>query len=164
MLTGFKSIVFLLAILLFSNAYAAKGSLKVMVNLSPAGSFEIASKKVKGYANKNGGGFVTKGIKVKAKTLETGLKLRDDHLHDKLEVKKHKYIEITQGKASGGKGVAIIVVKGIKKKFGFTYKEAGGLLKAKFALSLKDFNFSGINYAGVGVKDKIIVEADIPIK
>lgn len=159
-----KALVFTLSLLLISNIYAAKGSIKVMVNLSPAGSFEIASKKVKGYANRQGGGFVTKGIKVKGKTLDTGLKLRDDHLHKKLEVDKHKYIEITQGKASGGKGVAVIVVRGIKKKFNFTYKESGNMLKVKFPLSLKDFKFSGINYAGVGVKDKVTVEASIPIK
>jgi hypothetical protein len=164
MFSRLKAIIFITITLLISNVYGARGSLKVNVNLSPAGSFEISSKKVKGYANRSGGGFVTKGIKVKASSLDTGLKLRDDHLHKKLEVKKHKYIEITQGKAKGGKGVAIIVVKGIKKKFNFSYTESGNNLKVKFPLSLKDFNFSGINYAGVGVKDKVVVEASIPIK
>lgn len=162
MFSRFKMLLIALCLFSVSNIFGA--SIKVTVGLSPAGSFEIASKKVKGVATRSGGGFITKGIKVKAKTLETGLELRDDHLHKKLEVDKHKYIEITEGKATGGKGVAVIVVKGIKKKFNFSYKESGGELKVKFPLSLKDFNFSGINYAGVGVKDKVTVEASIPIK
>lgn len=157
----------LLAVLLlcFSlTTFAAKGSLKILVNLSPAGSFEITSNKVKGSAKRKGSGFVTTGLKVKAKTLKTGLDLRDDHLHKKLEIKKYKKVEILKGTANGGKGQAIIQVKDVKKKVNFIYKESGGMLKIKFALSLKDFNFSGINYAGVGVKDKVTVSASIPIK
>lgn len=142
----------------------AKGEILISVNLSPAGSFEIKSEKVKGSAKRAGSGFITKGISVKTKTLLTGLELRDRHLHDKLEEKNFKKIEILEGKASGGKGVAVIQVKDIKKKIGFKYKESGSNLIVNFALSLKDFKFTGINYAGVGVKDKLSVKAIIPIK
>lgn len=150
--------------LTLSAATFAKGSLTVNINLSPAGSFEIKSDKIKGKAKKAGGGYVTKGISVKTKSLVTGLELRDRHLHDKLEVKKFKKIEILEGKASGGKGVATIQVKNIQKKVSFTYKESGSNLIVSFPLSLKDFNFTGINYAGVGVKDKVSVKAIIPVK
>lgn len=156
------SVIFLLT--LWSQAFAASGSLKIVVNLSPAGSFEIVSSKVKGKAQKQGGSFVTSGLTVKAKTLKTGLDLRDDHLHKKLEVNKFKKISILKGKASGGKGEAIIQIKDMKKKIGFSYKESGGNLNIAFPLSLKDFNFTGINYAGVGVKDQVNVTASIPIK
>lgn len=157
----------LFAVILFTlslTSFAASGSLKIVVNLSPAGSFEITSNKVKGSAKRKGNGFVTTGLKVKAKTLVTGLDLRDDHLHKKLEVKKYKKIEILSGEAKGGKGQAMIQVKDIKKKVNFVYSEKADMLNIKFALSLKDFNFTGINYAGVGVKDKITVSASVPIK
>jgi hypothetical protein len=160
---SFRRLLLITLFFLTANLQAA-GTLKILVNLSPAGSFEIASNKVKGSASRNGGGFVTKGISVKAKFLKTGLDLRDEHLHKKLEIKKYKKISILQGKASGGKGVAIIEIKGVKKKIAFNYKESGSNLLATFNLSLKDFKFSGINYAGVGVKDKINVVATIPIK
>lgn len=157
---------FKLLLILFiaiSQAYAS-GKLTVSVGLSPAGSFEITSSKVKGKAVKAGGGYVAKKISVKTNSLVTGLELRDRHLHDKLEVSKFKKITILDGKAKGGKGVATIEVKNIKKKVGFSYKESGGNLVVSFSLSLKDFNFSGINYAGVGVKDKVDVKAIIPVK
>lgn len=159
----FRFFALITVFFLATNTFAS-GSLKILVNLSPAGSFEIATQKLKGSATRNGGGFVTKGISVKAKNLKTGLDLRDEHLHKKLEVTKHKKISILQGKASGGKGVAVIDVKGVQKNIGFTYTESGGNLVASFSLSLKDFKFSGINYAGVGVKDKVDVVASIPIK
>lgn len=159
-----KLLTLIFLITLSISASAARGSLKILVNLSPAGSFEITSNKVKGSVKRKGSGFVTSGLKVKAKSLVTGLDLRDDHLHKKLEVKKFKRVEILKGQASGGKGQAVIQIKDIKKKVNFVYKESGDKLKIKFALSLKDFNFSGINYAGVGVKDKVTVSASVPIK
>lgn len=147
----------------FSAAMYAKG-IKIKVNLSPAGSFDIETKKIKGKAVRQGGGFVANKVYVKTKDLKTGLDLRDNHLHDKLEKEKYSKIEILDGKAKGGKGVAVIKVKNIKKKIGFTYKENGGDLVITFPISLKDFNFSGINYAGVGVKDKVMISAEVPIK
>ncbi len=159
-----KRLSFISVLFLFSLSLLAKGSIKIAVNLSPAGSFEIKSTKVKGSVKRQGGGFVTSGLSVKVKHLETGLELRDDHLHKKLEGKKYKKIEILKGQAKGGKGVAIIQVKDIKKKFAFSYKEKGGNLIIKFPLDLKDFKFSGIKYAGIGVKDKIVVQAEVPIK
>lgn len=150
--------------LLLTFSTFAKGSLKIKVDLSPAGSFEIKSSRVKGSVKRQGGGFVTSGLSVKVKHLETGMDLRDDHLHKKLEEDKYKKIEILKGQGKGGKGVAIIQVKNIQKKIGFSYAEKGGNLVVRFPLNLNDFKFSGIQYAGVGVKDKVQVEAVVPIK
>lgn len=159
-----RKISLLIVSLLFSFSVFSKGSIKLLVNLSPAGSFEVKSSKVKGSVSRSDGGFTTKGISVKVKSLDSGLELRDDHLKDKLEGKKYKKIKILNGTAKGGKGTATIQVKNIKKKFNFTYKEAGSNLKVKFKLNLKDFKFSGIKYAGIGVKDMVLVEAMVPIK
>ncbi|MEC7278166.1 MAG: YceI family protein [Bdellovibrionota bacterium] len=159
-----KAISVLLLSLLFSVSLYAKGSLKVLVNLSPAGSFEIKSSKVKGSVKKQGDAYVTSGLSVRVKSFDTGLELRDNHLKDKLEAKKHKKIEILKGTAKGGKGVAIIQVKDIQKKISFSYSVKGNRMMVKFPLNLKDFKFSGIKYAGIGVKDTVQVSADVPIK
>ncbi len=159
-----KAISVLLLSLLFSVSLYAKGSLKVLVNLSPAGSFEIKSSKVKGSVKKQGDAYVTSGLSVRVKSFDTGLELRDNHLKDKLEAKKHKKIEILKGTAKGGKGVAIIQVKNIQKKVSFSYSVKGNRMMVKFPLNLKDFKFSGIKYAGIGVKDIVQVSADVPIK
>ena len=159
-----RSSLLILSLVLLQSVYAASKGLKVKVNLSPAGSFEIATKRIKGKASRSGGGFVASNVYVSVKSLKTGMDLRDKHLHDKLEKSKYPKISILQGKAKGGNGVATIQVKNIKKKIKFKYKEVGGSLKILFNLNLKDFNFKGIKYMGVGVKDKVKVEALVPIK
>lgn len=160
-----KKLGLLLLILLMAfsaNAKSKKG-VTVYVELSPAGSFEIKGK-VKGKVRTKGGQLFADKITTKVKNLKTGLDLRDKHTKEKLEYKKFPKIEVTNAKGSNGKGTGTINVKGIKKKISFTYKETGKYIKAKFNLSLKDFNFSGIKYLGVGVKDKVRVEAVVPFK
>jgi len=160
-----KKILLTLTFMLHCSLNYALGSLTIFVDLSPAGSFEIKSKKVKGKAIKTSKGkFIAKGVSVKTKTLMTGLELRDGHLHDKLEVKKFKKIEILDGEGANGKGSAIIRIKKIEKKVTFDFKEKEGNLVVTFPLNLNDFKFSGINYLGVGVKNMVKVEAIVPIK
>jgi len=150
--------------LFFSTAHAvSKKGVSVSVELSPAGSFEIKGK-VKGSVKKKGSGFEAKKLSFRVKRLKTGMDLRDKHTKEKLEYKKHSDVVVTNAKGSGGKGTGTITVRGVKKKFAFTFKEAGKYIKAKFKLSLKDFGFSGINYMGVGVKDKVTIEAMVPVK
>jgi hypothetical protein len=134
----------------------------VKVNLSPAGSFEIKSKSIKGKIIRKGSELMTSGISVKVKKLKTGLELRDDHLHKKLG--KSSKIEIVSAKASGGKGTAKIKIKGVTKSVPFKYTDKGKEVLIKFALSLAKFGIKGINYAGVGVKDKVTIRASLPVK
>ena len=153
--------LFLLAALSFP-AFGAKG---VIVSVDvPGMSFQAKTSKVKGKVIKSGDTYKAEDISVKVKSLKTEMDLRDDHLRDKLEYKKHSKITVTKGIAKGGKGKAIIEIKGIKKSVNFAYKESGGLFIAKFSLSLKDFGITGISYMGLGVKDKVVVEASVPIK
>lgn len=145
------------------NSWAGK-EVNIKVELSPAGSFEINSKRFKGSAKKAGEVFTTEGIKIKTTSLKTGLELRDEHMHKKLEAEKYPYIEILKGKAKGGRGVALVKIRNATEKVAFTYKEDGGEMKITMPLSLEKFKFTGINYAGVGVKDQIIIYASVPLK
>jgi hypothetical protein len=159
----FLSAILLSTFLVFSNAYAAKKGISISVELSPAGSFEIKGK-VKGKVKKSGAGFSAKKLSFKVKRLKTGMDLRDKHTKEKLEYKKYADVVVTDAKGSGGKGTGTINVRGKKQKFNFSYKEVGKYVQAKFKLSLKSFGFSGINYMGVGVKDKVTVTATIPVE
>ena len=153
--------LFVLSLFSFS-AFAGKG---VIVNVDvPGMSFQAKTSKLKGSVKKEGDVYKADKLYVKVKSLKTEMDLRDEHLRDKLEYKKHSKIVVSQGVAKGGKGKAIIEIKGVKKPINFSYQESGGLFIAKFPLSLKDFGITGISYMGLGVKDKVVVEASVPIK
>lgn len=155
----FRFCLFSLIFLSFELFAQAKG-LKVFVDLSPAGSFEITTSSVKGKVSKAGGSLSADKITTTVKSFSTGLELRDKHLKDKLEENKYPRITISNAKAQGGQGEATLEVRNVKKKIKFTYKELSSkFVEVKFALSLKEFQFSGINYMGVGVKDTVNVEA-----
>lgn len=157
-----KMAMFFTLILLSFNISAAREEVKVDVQLSPAGSFEIKAE-LKGSLTKDAQGmYQAKKLTVKVKEFETGMDLRNKHTKEKLEFKKYPSITVSDIKAKGGKGIGVIKIMKKKKKIQFSYKEiAGGLLQATFPLSLKDFGISGINYMGVGVKDKVTVTANI---
>jgi hypothetical protein len=144
--------------------YAESKGVTIDVGLSPAGSFQITSSKVKGNLSKTGGKIGGKNISVSVRSMKTGIELRDDHMQKRLEPKKYKKIIIEQAIGAKGNGVAIINVKGIKKKIKFVYKEIGSLVKATFKLSLKDFKIKDLRYMGVGVEDEVKVTALVPLK
>ncbi len=160
---GQKSLLAFITLGLFSlSAFAGKG---VVVNVDvPGMSFQAKTSKIKGKVMKDGDKFKVSELSVKVKSLKTEMDLRDEHLREKLDYKKHSKITVSQGVAAAGKGKAKIEIKGVKKDINFTYKEVGGLFVAKFPLSLKDFGITGISYMGLGVKDKVVVEASVPIK
>lgn len=158
-----KSYVFIL-LLLSGLAFAESKGVTIDVGLSPAGSFQITSSKVKGDMSKAGGKISGKNISVSVRSMKTGIELRDEHMQKRLEPKKHKKIIIEQAIGAKGNGVAIINVKGIKKKIKFAYKEMGSLVKATFKLSLKDFKIKDLRYMGVGVEDEVSVTALVPLK
>ncbi len=157
-----KLLISLVFGLMSLSVFAGKG---VVVNVDvPGMSFQAKSSKIKGDVTKAGDSFKADKLSVKVKTLKTEMDLRDEHLREKLDYKKHSDIQVTGGVAKDGKGSATIEIKGVKKPVSFTYKENGKLFVAKFSLSLKDFGITGISYMGLGVKDQVTVEASVPIK
>lgn len=161
MFSFFKSIFLMTAML---SSFSVLASIKIQVDLSPAGSFEITSPRVRGNIQREGSGLKADELRVAVRSLVTANELRDGHLHDKLNAEKHPQIIVTNAKGSGGKGTAEIEIAGIKKPLQFTYAEASGKANVSFQIDLRQFNITGINYMGVGVKDIIKGQVSIPIR
>lgn len=157
-----KLIIALCLNLLALNSYA-KGVV-VDVSLTPAGSFQVKSSKVKGKLKRSGSQIIADGVKVSVKSLKSGIEMRDKHMFDRLEYKKHSKIEIVKAIGAGGKGKGIIKIRGVEKPFAFTYKEMGKEIEATFKLNLKDFQIKDLRYMSVGVEDMITITANIPVK
>ena len=73
-------------LLLFSTlSIAADPAIDISVNLTPAGSFQITTPKIKGKVKKSKKGtFTAKKLTVKVKDLKTGIELRDDHMQKRI--------------------------------------------------------------------------------
>lgn len=160
-----KNFILAITLLFTFNVLAADSKgVDVTVNLSPAGSFHIQSKKVKGKLNKKGDTFTAKELSVKIKSLKTGIELRDDHMKKRLAPEKHPSIIVSDVIAKNGKGKGKITIKGIKKAFSFNYKTNAKLMMADFTLDLNHFKVKDLKYMGVGAKNIVHVKANIPIK
>lgn len=143
---------------------AEKNGVEVHVSLSPAGSFQVKSNKVKGKLSRSGSKILGEGIKVSVKTLKSGIDTRDNHMYERLEYKTHSKIEIVKAIGEKGNGKGIINIKGIKKTFSFKYKDNGDSITASFKLNLQDFKIKDLRYMSVGVEDTVSITATIPIK
>jgi polyisoprenoid-binding protein YceI len=153
------------ALLLVSfSVFSAGKGIDITVNLSPAGSFQIETSKVKGKVVKSGDSYSAKKLYVKVKDLKTGIDLRDEHMKKRLGPKTHPKITVTSLKAKGGKGKAVIEIKGIKKPVSFTYDVAGKIFNAEFKVNLTQFKIKDLKYMGVGAKKIVTVKASIPLK
>lgn len=156
-----KTLLYLFSLFLFSLSISADDNLgaKIKIQLSPAGSFEISGD-ISGKATVKDGVYTAKKLKFSTKSLKTGIELRDKHTKEKLG----KSILVKEVNGKDGKGTAKIKINGISKKIKFTFKDMGKYVSARFSLSLKDFKFTGINYMGVGVEDKVVVHVNIAKK
>lgn len=146
------------------SVFAKSGSISINVPLT-ASSFKIESKKLKGKIKESKGTYSAKKLYVKVKDLSSGMDLRDEHMKnsDRLDEKKFPKIEVTDIKAKGGKGSAVIQIKKKKKKINFKYSTSGDMFVAKFDLNVTEFDLKNLKYLGIGVKDIIHVTANVPI-
>ncbi len=149
-------------LLLFLATSLFASDLRVLVPLSPAGSFEAKGKIINGNVYSKGGKFFAKNMFVVSKNLKTGIGLRDDHLYKRLDVKKHPKIKVLKAIGKNGKGTALVEIRGVKKKVPFKFSKKGSS-KVSFDMDIKlsEFKFDkkkdGLSYMGVGVKDKITI-------
>jgi len=123
-----KILVTIFAFSMSLAAYSAgyKKSIKIDVNLSPAGSFTIESKKIKGKVFlSESGNLSAQNIRIPIKNLNTGLDLRDVHLKKKLGFEKDKKAVLLLVKASGkiSSGVATFKVLNKLQTVPFTFKK-----------------------------------------
>jgi len=149
-------------IFIFSVSLHAQ-SVKVLVKLSPAGSFEAISSEVRGKVQKDGDGFKASNIFVAVKSLKTQLDLRDEHLHKKLEADKYPRVQLKKAVGKNGKGMCIMQIMDKELKVPFTYKPSGDKINVDVTIDLKQLKLTGINYMGIGVEDKISIQAELPL-
>jgi hypothetical protein len=143
-------------------AYAS-GSASVDVTLSPAGSFKGECDKVTGTAYKTADGVAAENVSVDLRTLTTGVSLRDKHTKEHLMVEKYPEAKLIKAIGKNGKGEALVEIKGVKKKVTGTYTVAGDMLKATFPIHLPDLDIKGIRYMGIGVKEDVTINVNLPI-
>ena len=160
-----KSVIILLLISFCSNALALRSSIKVDIELSPAGSFSIESNRIRGQVSLIKGELTAKDITIPVNSLKTGIELRDEHMKKKLGIEKdpNAKLKLVEAKGSNGKGTAVFEVLGKKQTSTFTYKLVdSNKLSTTFSLSLEKFGITGVSYMGVGVQDKADVEVILP--
>ncbi len=161
------NLFFLVTLLIGLNSYAQKSEVKIFVTLSPAGDFVAKTADVKGFAilNSKDGSYTADNVIIEAKSLKTGLSLRDEHMQNKyLEVSKFPQIILKKAKGVNNKGVGILVIKGKEIKVSGTYKATEKSIVAEFSMNLKDAGIEDVSYKGVGVDDEIKIVAELPIQ
>jgi hypothetical protein len=156
----------IIAVLLVSSQFAFAGgaNVGVDVSLSPAGGFKAETDKVQGFAYKTPTGIAAENVLIDMKTLKTGVSLRDKHTKEHLLVDKFPQAKLVKAIGKGGKGEAIVEIMGKQQKVKGTYTIEGNVLKAQFPIHLPDVNIKGIRYMGIGVKDEVVVNVQLPIQ
>lgn len=149
--------------LLGNLVLAQSSSVEVHVKLFPVGSYVAKTSQVQGRVTLSGGKVQASNIRVQAKTLKTGLALRDKHTQERLQTDQFPEIILVKGQGSGGKGTGTINLKGIEKPIVGTYKIEGRMIKAQFKLSIKQFGIENVKYLGVGVKDEVEITVQLPV-
>jgi hypothetical protein len=100
---------FVFTTLLFSTLGFAH-EVVVKVSLSPAGSFEAKTSKVRGEIKKEGTKFTAESLTIKVDDLKTGIDLRDEHFKKHLNYEKFPKIVMNKIVAENGKGTGELVV------------------------------------------------------
>ena len=115
-----KLLLVLFLIVFFSfNSFA--NEIIVKVSLSPAGSFEAKSLKLKGEVKKIDKKFIADQLWVKTEELKTGIDLRDEHFHKYLNYEKNAKIFFSEVVAENGVGSGNLTVNEVKKNIKFIY-------------------------------------------
>ncbi len=160
------SILFLVSLNALPTDY--KKHIQIEVQLSPAGSFTIESKKIKGKVFlTESGNIISENIRIPVESLKTGVELRDNHLKKKLGIEQDKKAFLLLVKAKGKKSSGTATFKVLDKEQSVPFKfiklsENYG--QANFSLSLEKFGITGINYMGVGVKNIVNIKVVMPYK
>ena len=153
-------ICFLLVLLLSTVAQA--NTAKILVSLTPAGSFEAVSEKLKGNLIKKDGGYSADKLWVSIESFKTGIDLRDEHFWKHLNSTKFPKAVLTNVIGKGGKATAILEVNGVKKPINMTYVEKSSGITTSFQLKASEFGLAKASYLGVGVTDDVKIEATYP--
>ncbi len=151
-----------LALSLASLSVMAESKITLSISLSPAGSFQAVSQKLKGNVIKSGESVSADKITVSIESLKTGIDLRDEHTWKHMNSAKHPKATLSDVKGSNGKATGTLEVNGVKKPVAIVYKIVAATVAAKFTVKASEFGLKKVEYLGVGVNDVIAVEAVLP--
>ncbi|MBC7537569.1 MAG: YceI family protein [Bacteriovorax sp.] len=153
-----------LFITLFSSLSNAS-DLSVHMTLSPAGSFDAKTAKLRGDVVKSGDKYTADSLWVKIEDLKTGIDLRDDHFHKHLNFEKFPKISMTNIVAQSGKGSAMLTINGVPNKQDFTYKQINDKkIEAHFNVKPSAYKLKEAKYLEIGVDDDVEVTASMDVK
>lgn len=147
---------FLFLFLLFSlNLHAH--SLRVLVTLTPAGSFEAVNAKVKGEIKKNSdSSYTAQQLSLRIDDFETGISLRDEHFKKHLKMADTPKITLRDVKAINGKGTGQLTINNLTKEIKFSYKEINAkTLEVEFMTKNSLFELEKVNYMSIGVENDV---------
>lgn len=158
-----KKVIALCTSILMTGSLLAH-EVTVKISLSPAGSFEAKSAKVRGDVKKDGNKFSADNLWVKVEELKTGIGLRDEHFHKHLNFEKSPKITFTQVSAADGKGTGTLTINDVKKPVNFTYKNVSPTkIEASFKVKASELKLKEAKYMEIGVDDEVEVVANIDV-
>jgi polyisoprenoid-binding protein YceI len=160
-----------------------RGALTVVVPLKPGGAFEATAPGLEGTLTLAGArpALLTGEISMDLSTLDTGIKLRNQHLRD-------KYLEVWRGKgfdravlsgirlpdADGEAYEGPTAFSGVLLLHGTRHPVEGRAdisragaerrVRAEFRLTLTDFGVEPPEYLGVGVANKLLVKVQLDVR
>ena len=157
-------IFFIIVLNVFISFSICAHEVTLKVNLSPAGSFEAKSSKLKGDIKKNDKKLTADRLWLKIEDMKTGIDLRDEHFYKYLNSEKFPKIILSDVKAENGKGEGVLNVNEIKKLVNFVYKMISEKkIEAKFKVKASDFKLKEARYLEIGVDDEVEVVAILDV-
>lgn len=156
-------IIFSTFTLLSLSSFA--NEITVKMSLSPIGSFEAKTQKLRGEVSKNGDTYTAQAIWVKIDDLKTEIDLRDKHFHEYLNNDKYPKITMTNVVAKGGNATGTLTVNSIPKKVDFTYKAiTDKKIEARLKVKPSSFNLKRVKYLDIGVEDEVEIVVSMDVK
>lgn len=152
---------YLLLALLFSTASQANTA-KMFVYLTPGGSLEAVSEKIKGNLIRRNGNFSADKLWITIESFKTGIDLRDEHLWKHLNYTKFPNAILTNVVGKAGKATGTLEINGIKQPVNMTYVETSSDITTTFKVKPSEFGLPKASYLGVGVSDEVKIEATYP--
>jgi len=153
---------FFLGLLISSLVWA--GSVKLLFELSPTGTFAAESAALEGKVVTDGKTYQAVDVWLPLESLSTGLELRDEHMKNKyFEVKQYPKALLKTVSGGDGKFEGTLEVHGTAVPVSGSFERDGKEVVADFETSVAAYKIKKAKYLGVGVDDTVKVQVRLPL-